>query len=63
MGKQRKRQNGTPQVEEVARAPFETPLHPRQEVKRFRHVGEYDDLETRRADELENRGYRLSPSE
>jgi len=52
-GKQREPENCTSQVEIVTRAPFEPPVHPRKQLKRFRDVRKGDDHKARRAEELE----------
>jgi len=61
-GKEREPENCTSQVEIVTRAPFEPPVHPRKQLKRFRDVRKGDDHKARRAEELEKSRDGLSSS-
>jgi|SRR5262249_8432075 len=61
-GKQREPENCATQVEIVSRAPFEPPVHPRKQLKRFRDVREGNDHKARCAEELEKSGDGLSSS-
>ena len=61
-GKQREPENCTSQVEIVTRAPFEPPVHPRKQLKRFRDVRKGDDHKARprrRAGEEQGRSFVL----